>query len=329
MFYGIFWTAYMNVFLILTLIQSFMSKALLKPNKDNAMKFHMYQKNPLFLLLLVSFVLGPPSLAYSDLWWSSERIENEIVISTGAKYQRILYQSTENKPVRAHIINVTGIGSEYLLGVLGSYGVLFTPSDYAERSEAVALINGGFFSANPNRALGMIAAHGKVLYPPSSSKLLGTVGFSIKTLLFDRITADEIEENQILSEKPGWNECYAAIGAGPLLLHCGKICVRDASASFNLTHKAPRTAIGKKKDGTALLLVVDGRQPDWSAGITLKELATLFEFLGAQDALNLDGGGSSTMIINQQIVNRPSDESLPGMPGKERPVANVIAILKK
>ena len=56
-----------------------------------------------------------------------------------------------------------------------------------------------------------------------------------------------------------------------------------------------------------LLVTVDGRAPGWSAGMTLPEAARLMRSLGARDALNLDGGGSSTMTVAGEVVNRPSD----------------------
>ena len=87
----------------------------------------------------------------------------------------------------------------------------------------------------------------------------------------------------------------------------------------------PRTAVGLSKDGTTLiLLVVDGRQPDWSVGVTLPELAAMMIRLGADDALNLDGGGSSAFVFThphsgEQLTNRPSD-------GRYRAVANNLGI---
>ena len=86
----------------------------------------------------------------------------------------------------------------------------------------------------------------------------------------------------------------------------------------------PRTAIGIDRDtGQLLLLVVDGRQ-DLSRGLTMKELAKLFQRLGVEDALNLDGGGSSIMLARQvdgslAVLNSPSD-------GHPRPVANGLEI---
>ncbi len=91
----------------------------------------------------------------------------------------------------------------------------------------------------------------------------------------------------------------------------------------------PRTAIGYSKSGRYLyLVVVDGRQPFYSEGITLDELAHLMISLGAQYAMNLDGGGSSTMVVagrdgQPRILNSPIDNYIPG---RERPVANHLGV---
>jgi len=91
----------------------------------------------------------------------------------------------------------------------------------------------------------------------------------------------------------------------------------------------PRTAIGYNRNGRKLILaVVDGRQPFYSEGMTLAELADLMSDLGAYYAMNLDGGGSSTMVIEGEagqpvILNSPIDNYIPG---RERPVANHLGV---
>jgi len=85
--------------------------------------------------------------------------------------------------------------------------------------------------------------------------------------------------------------------------------------------KNPRTAIGYSKDKSKLfLLVVDGRQPELSAGMSLYELADFMISIGCYDLLNLDGGGSSTMTILDSVVNSPSDKT------GERAVFNMLFI---
>lgn len=92
---------------------------------------------------------------------------------------------------------------------------------------------------------------------------------------------------------------------------------------------APRTAIGLDGPGTRLIIiVVDGRQPFYSEGATIEELADLMLYYGGDNAILLDGGGSSTMVVEWpgkglQVMNSPIDNYIPG---RERPVANHLGI---
>ena len=104
-------------------------------------------------------------------------------------------------------------------------------------------------------------------------------------------------------------------GAG-LLKHKGKpITTWREAENLNpqtfIDMRHPRTVIGVDRRGAIWLVVVDGRQPNYSIGMTLPDLVRLADRLDLQDALNLDGGGSSTMVINGQIVNKPSDAAGP------------------
>ncbi len=101
---------------------------------------------------------------------------------------------------------------------------------------------------------------------------------------------------------------------------------------LNDTELHPRTAIGYSQNGKFLyIVVVDGRQPLYSQGMTLTELATLMIELGAYYAMNLDGGGSSTLVVrgadgSPRVLNSPIDLYIPG---RERPVANHLGIYFK
>jgi exopolysaccharide biosynthesis protein len=87
-------------------------------------------------------------------------------------------------------------------------------------------------------------------------------------------------------------------------------------------HRNPRTLAGVRWDGTIVLVVVDGRYPDISVGLSFREEARLMRALGVRDAVNLDGGGSSTMTIGRTLVNHPSD--LTG----ERPIGDALLVLR-
>ena len=113
------------------------------------------------------------------------------------------------------------------------------------------------------------------------------------------------------------------VGGHPVLLRRGAE-VPDAETGVNAafsTTRHPRSAVGWRADGTLLLVAVDGRQPGHSAGMSLAEMRALFRELGAAEALNLDGGGSTALVVRGQVVNRPSDRE------GERPVANALVLL--
>ncbi|HEY9765339.1 MAG TPA: phosphodiester glycosidase family protein [Chroococcales cyanobacterium] len=119
-----------------------------------------------------------------------------------------------------------------------------------------------------------------------------------------------------------WEDVPYALGGGPTLIRDGKILVSSEAERFApdvALGKAPRTAVGITPYGELLLVVVDGRQPRHSVGLTLPELAKFLLEMGAKDAINLDGGGSSTVFASGMVVNRASD-------GHERKVGNALLL---
>lgn len=112
------------------------------------------------------------------------------------------------------------------------------------------------------------------------------------------------------------------VGGVPQLIKNGKIEItweQEKSSKSFVETRHPRTAIGKLKDGRALLVTVDGRS-ETSAGMSLQELAEMLLEMGAIDAMNLDGGGSTTMFLDGKVVNKPSDKE------GERPVSDAILV---
>lgn len=119
-------------------------------------------------------------------------------------------------------------------------------------------------------------------------------------------------------------EVISALGAGPRLVKAGREYIPFTWEWFSSTllHKrAPRTAVGITRSGKLIFVTVDGRSRA-NTGMTLHELAQLLVRLGAREALNLDGGGSATMVVGGRIVNDPSD-------GEERLVASALVVLQK
>ena len=95
--------------------------------------------------------------------------------------------------------------------------------------------------------------------------------------------------------------CRDAIEFGPYLIVNGKSSFITGNGGWGI---APRTAIGQRKDGIVLMLVINGRIPS-SIGADMVDLTEIMENYGAYNAANLDGGSSSELVINQKIVNTP------------------------
>ena len=115
------------------------------------------------------------------------------------------------------------------------------------------------------------------------------------------------------------------VGGVPQLIKNGKVDItweqEKTTKSFVKT-RHPRTAVAMLKDGRFLMVTVDGRSES-SGGISLADLANLLLELGATDAMNLDGGGSTTMYLNGKVVNHPSDKE------GERKVSDVLIVTQR
>jgi exopolysaccharide biosynthesis protein len=118
-----------------------------------------------------------------------------------------------------------------------------------------------------------------------------------------------------------------AVGGGPVLLQYGNIHITNNDelkfAGKAINDKHPRTAMGYTKDNRLIILVIEGRNPGRAEGATLTQEAQIFKDLGCLEALNLDGGGSSCMLVNGKETIKVSDAS------GQRPVPAVFIIRKK
>jgi exopolysaccharide biosynthesis protein len=143
------------------------------------------------------------------------------------------------------------------------------------------------------------------------------VTFSWRLRPFESNSGDQ-EEN--------WRRAYSIVGGGPQLIRAGKVDITDKEEKMSPTFRSdrhPRTAIARLASGKLMLITVDGRQPGVSVGMSLNMLADLLLELGAVAAINLDGGGSTAMVVHNKLVNRPSDQT------GERPVSDAILVFSK
>jgi hypothetical protein len=158
--------------------------------------------------------------------------------------------------------------------------------------------------------------------------------------LWHRLQSGAVSRRALLRVETSPN-VTESVGGTPLLVHDGRRWVADDGSSF-VAGRHPRTIVGWNQ-AEILLVTVDGRQPGYSVGLTLPDAADLLRALGATEAINLDGGGSTTLAVGATVVNRPSDrmvkrggrqmvvhESRPGdvvVGAVERPVASGLAIV--
>ena len=192
------------------------------------------------------------------------------------------------------------------LGKKGEYLV-----DMAKREKAVVAINGGAFSdpkgfGNGGKPKGIVIEDGKIIQSSRNrSHGGGIIGFTNDNkLLLGNMSAKKAIEKGVRD----------AVEFGPYLVVNGKSMVVKGNGGFGIH---PRTAIGQRKDGIVLFLVIDGRRVD-SVGASIKDVANIMLRYGAINAANLDGGNSSALIINNKIMNRPINW---GKQEETRPIA--------
>jgi len=154
--------------------------------------------------------------------------------------------------------------------------------------------------------------------PPGSAVLMAR-GAAAAKLRAEAAVGTTLTLRLIL--QPDWSVVSDAVGGGPVIVRDGKPVYR-ANEAFTVSQIAPRhprTAIGQLADGRLVMLVVDGRQPGYSVGMTTFEMALAMTRLGAVRAMQLDSGGSSTLAFDGKVLNSPSD-------GRERPVPTALML---
>lgn len=163
-------------------------------------------------------------------------------------------------------------------------------SDLAEECDAMVAVNGGGFarSHGDKSSYGGLLADGEVLTESYGTDSLITMTEEGKLLL----TYDEVEN----LDNTEWAVCFS-----PFLIVNGEREVFTGNAGG----QQPRTAIGQRNDGIILLVTIEGRGANGSFGINYSDLADIFEKFGCVNAANLDGGGSTTLVVEQRLINNP------------------------
>ena len=207
-----------------------------------------------------------------------------------------------------------------------AYDSVLTPVDtLARRREAFAAINGSFFDMDKGSPVCYLRIDGQLMgeNTPQKNDSVNRKYYQYATLTLGPTRLWVPDSNRT------WENILSngdIMTAGPMLLRKGQYVPQRDDRTF-VTKRHNRTALGLRPDGTTVLLVADGRFKDKAEGLTLPELERVMRWLGCTEAINLDGGGSSTMYIKDKgVVNYPSDNNRHDHEG-QRPVSNAILLL--
>lgn len=215
-----------------------------------------------------------------------------------------------------HVAEVILSSAEYLKTAFAqnSYGhnVVEKTSEISERVGAILAINGDFYGTQEK---GYVIRNGVLYRDTASSDQEDLVIY--KDGSFEIINEDELSAETLLE-----NNAQQVLSFGPALVINNTISVSENDEVGKAKASNPRTAIGIMDSLHYFFVVSDGRTSE-SVGLSLYELATFMQSLGIETAYNLDGGGSSTMVFNGNVVNNPTTN---GKSIKERSVSDIVYI---
>ena len=284
-------------------------------------------------LALVSIVM----IAIGVLvWYFNRPLPSPITeqpLFEGITYTRIVRTDPVSQIIHITKIDLQADGLSFLVtptdDIEGFEFKARTTSQFVEEFNLQLAINGDFFK--PWKDYGVFnyyphVGEGVIVRGLSASQGdVTTVGFvppqHYATLYLSR-------DNRASFSAPQ-GEIYNAISGNMSILHDGQMIPFEERPYLQNRH--PRTAVGLSQDeNTLIFIIVDGRQPNYSEGATLPELAQMMIDAGAYHAINLDGGGSSTLVIDDNgKITQLSSPIQNRVPHRERPIANHLGVYAK
>ncbi len=278
------------------------------------------------------------------------------VLPSGVHVYRTV-DSLDGRPQVAYYVSAPLKDKDLLFTTQVGYGKRLTPAQYfVQEGQPLLVINTSFFSFKTNGNLNLVVRDGKMLawnQPSRRTKKDSLYHYTTRSALGisrDRkadvawIFTDSTqalpyayEDGPVIAEgvdsipkleamhDSHWRrwKMEVAAGGGPVLVYDGKIRVTNEEEGLFIHGEKdmhPRSALGYTRDGRLIVLAVQGRTPGVAAGVTLAQEAKILLDLGCYEALNLDGGGSSCLLVNGKETIHPSDKE------GERPVPAVFMI---
>ena len=310
------------------------------------------------ILLLLHVFLA--STSYSQVHWT--RVDSLFGNLPRTLRIYSTSDSLDGRPFKAYYVEALLKDKKLEFTTQSGFGTRLTPSTfYAKEKDPYVVVNGTFFSFQTNQNLNLLIQKKKLLannvtslrgrdrdsiyyyYPTRSAigiskKRRADVAWTFTDSNISWVYA--FQDSPVIAKgknkiptinKLGrfdWKKwrVVTAIGGGPTLIHNGKIQITNKEEQMFVggeNDKHPRTAMGYTTDGRLIILVIEGRFPGMAEGATLQQEAELLLELGCYEALNLDGGGSSCMLVNGKETIKPSDKE------GQRPVPGVFIIQQR
>ncbi|KAA2239274.1 phosphodiester glycosidase family protein [Chitinophaga agrisoli] len=301
-------------------------------------------------ITLLSILAGFSSICHAQLHWRPSAKHNDSLPASIRVYETT--DSLDGHPFRAYYLKASALDKSISFDSRTGNGKRYTPAEYAamETGKVYAVVNTTFFSFADNSSLNMVVSKGKtiahnlvidtiktfdgrpeIIYPtqgvfgilPDGRPDIAWVYPAGKNKEAYAYDAPNAPQNGVWTKpttKSGkrWKVVEAAGGAPVLLPYVSS--VPENRFAWHELDKHPRTAIGYTADNEVIILAVEGRHAGVADGATLLQLARIMRELGCVEALNLDGGGSTTLWAGGQATIQPSDKKGP------RPVPAVLLI---
>ena len=276
--------------------------------------------------MLKTFVLSETISTVSNTSFTSNAVaesqaaKNAQVTDTSYSDENISINLTEKtvNETQIYVADVTLSSADYLKTALAqnSYGsnVTAKTSVTATENNAILAINGDYYGANSS---GYVIRNGVVYRDSvrdnsSNGDLAIYKDGSFKIIYENQVSADQLVQDGVVN----------LLAFGPSLVENGKISVGTNAEVGQAMASNPRTAIGIIDENHYLIVVSDGRTSE-SKGLSLYQMAEVMKSYGVKTAYNLDGGGSSTLYFNGQVINKPTTG---GSKISERAVSDIVYI---
>lgn len=294
------------------------------------------RKTLILLFCLISLAFGTQgqsshrdysadSIAFVNAMWQVDSLKGFVF-----KHYHFQHQQVFNSYQYIGIIEIPRGSKAHLAFVADT--AYTRVSEFARRHNALAGINGSFFDMRVCRPSCYLRIGGKTIgeNTPGETDSINRKYFQNGTIRLTRSGHPRFlipDSNRLAETKmPDSN----IMTSGPMLIHRGQNVPQRLDRKF-VYSRHNRTALGLKPDGTIVLFVADGRVKRQADGLSLPELTRMMRWLGCSEAVNLDGGGSTTMYIRDYglngVVNHPSDNMRFDERG-QRPVANAILVVE-